>query len=154
MSRSRTPFVVAMVTVLALLGAACKQPSNTPSAYDSTTESNFVHGCTGSGEGTTLAPTDACQCAYNWLVENVPYNATNASTPTTITATQPGSSDTVEISQSFIDVGGATFSSINKDVASNPDSVPQSVQDGMAKACGSKGWKVHPTGGPTTSAPG
>jgi len=151
MSRSRTPFLVALVASLALLGAGCKQPSNTPSAYDSTTETNFVHGCTGQGSGTTLASQDACQCAYDWLVQNVPYNSTNQQTPTTI-ATANG-----EISQNFINLDDATFSSINSAIASNPDSVPQAVQNGMAKACAPRGWKQpqgSSSGGPTTSAPG
>ena len=150
MSRSRSPFLVALVAALVLLAAGCKQPSNTPSEYDSTTQSNFIHGCTGQGQGTTLAPQDACQCAYDWLVKNVPYNTTNASTPTTITT------NTGDISQSFLDnLDGATFSSINSEVASNPDSVPTVVQDGLAKSCASQGWKVKSSssGGPTTSAP-
>jgi hypothetical protein len=151
MPRSRTPFLVALVAAIALLGAGCKQPSNTPSAYDSTTESNFVHGCTGQGSGTTLASQEACQCAYDWLVQNVPYNSANEQAPTTIATTNGG-----DISQSFINLDGATFSSINNGISANPDSVPPAVQDGLAKACSSRGWKVQSSsssGGPTTSAP-
>ncbi len=156
MPRSRSPFLVALVVVLALVGAGCKQPSNTPSAYDSTTQSNFLHGCTGEGSGTSLASQDACQCAYDWLVQNVPYNATNASTPTTI------STNTGDVSQNFLTdlPDGTTFSSINSAVTGNPSgAVPPQVSDGLAKACASKGWTTTTTtagpsnGGPTTSTP-
>ncbi len=136
--------------MLALLAAGCKQPSNTPSEYDSTTQTNFLHGCTGQGQGTTLASQDACQCAYDWLVENVPYNSANAAAPTTI------STNSGDISQNFLDtLDGATFSSINSATASNPDAVPDVVQQGLAKACATSGWKVQSSssGGPTTVAP-
>lgn len=149
MSLARTPFLIVLVASIALLGAGCKQPSNTPSAYDSTTESNFIHGCTGEGSGQQLASQDACQCAYDWLVKYVPYNGTNESTPTTI------STSTGDVSQSFMsDLNGATFSSINSAVANDPNAVPASIQQGWAKDCRSSGWKVQTTsnGGPTTTA--
>lgn len=60
--------------------AGCTEPSNAPTAYDDQTRANFVNGCTGGyrGSDTTLAAQSTCECAYNWLVDNVSISDFNA----------------------------------------------------------------------------
>jgi hypothetical protein len=153
-SRRRTPRVLLVVGLLALVGAAC-HPDNTPSSYDAQNnlvQDNFVQGCTGKDTSTTLAPAEACQCAISWIVANVPYDDANKKAPTTI----PTSSG--DVSQTFTsNYSGLTFKAIDKDLASHPENLPQEIQDGLAGACSSKGWKGTVSsnggsggGGPTT----
>jgi hypothetical protein len=160
-NRRRAPLLLALLAVVALMGSACKQ-DNTPSAYNSVTQQEFIAGCTGNtsdgatgntanasnGPTTTLASSDACQCAYNWIVLNVPYNDANKATPLTIEGVG---------SQTFnSDYPGKTFEGINNDVANNPNNMPEDVSSGIAGACASKGWATTTTttsaasGGPTT----
>ena len=161
-NRRRAPLLLVLLSVVALLGTACNQ-NNTPSSYDSVTQQNFIAGCTGNtsdgatgntgnagnGPSTTLAPQSACECAYNWIVLNVPYNDTNKKTPTTIEGIG---------SQTFTpDYSGDTFQKINDNLADNPDQLPPEIQQGLADNCKSAGWKPATTstsategGGPTT----
>ncbi|MGZ4728895.1 MAG: hypothetical protein ACXWB2_14335 [Acidimicrobiales bacterium] len=159
-NRRRAPLLLVLVAGIALLAGACKQ-DNTPSAYNSVTHQNFVAGCTGntsdngdpgntSNAGnqppTTLASTSACECAYNWIVLNIPYNDANKNTPITVEGV---GSQTFDSSY-----GGKTFESINNDLANNPENMPQEVKDGLASSCSSQGWVTTTTtaasGGPTT----
>jgi hypothetical protein len=150
----RTVSLLLLVGVLALLGAACNT-NNTPTTYnaqDNLVQTNFVDGCTGQGTGTTLAPTNACTCAINWIVANVPYDDANKKAPTTVQGL-----DGQDISQTFSpDYSDQTFKAIDSDLANHPENLPQFVKDGLASACGSEGWKPAPTGsagsggGPTT----
>lgn len=157
--RRRAPLLFALVGAVALLAGACNQ-SNTPTAYDETTQKQFIAGCTGNTSDdaetgntqnagddppTTLASQGACQCAYEWLVINVPYNDANKSTPVTIEGI--GSQDFTYTDQ--------TFQGINDDLADDPNAVPPQIQDGLADACKDKGWAQPTTtttsgGGPTT----
>ena len=162
----RAPLLLVLVAAVALLAGACNQ-SNTPTAYNDVTQKNFLAGCTGntsdnaepgntSNAGnqppTTLASTGACQCAYNWIVLNIPYNDSNKSTPITVEGIG---------SQTFTSsYDGKTFESINNDLTDNPDDMPQTVKDGLADACRAEGWPQASTtttegsgGGPTTTAP-
>lgn len=76
--RHRRLFAFALVASGVLAG--CTQPLNDPTAYDDQTRANFVNGCTGgySGSDTTLAAQSTCECAYNWLVDNVSISDFNA----------------------------------------------------------------------------
>jgi len=151
-TRRRTPKVLLVVGLLAVLGAAC-HPDNTPSTYNAQNnlvQDNFVQGCTGQGTSTTLAPTGACQCAINWIMANVPYDDANKKAPTTVA----GQNDQ-QISQTFdSNYDGKTFKAIESDLANHPENLPQSIQDGLAGACSSQGWKGTSSssggGGPTT----
>jgi hypothetical protein len=149
--------LLVLVGALVLLAGACNR-SNTPSSYDETTQKQFMAGCTGNtsddaesgdtsnaGDGTptTLASQDACACAYEWLVINVPYNDANKDAPITIEGIG---------SQNFTFTDG-TFQGINDDLADNPEGIPQPIQDGLAEACADHGWHQPPStsgGGPTT----
>jgi hypothetical protein len=161
-NRRRTPLLISLLAVVALLSVACKQ-DNTPSSYNDVTQQNFIDGCTGNtsdngatgntenagnGPATTLAPTSACECAYKWIVLNVPYNDANKKAPTTIDGVG---------SQVFTpDYGGKTFQQINDDLQDNPGNVPGDIQTALAKECKSAGWNATTTttasqgGGPTT----
>lgn len=159
--RRRAALLFVLVAAVALMAGACSQ-ENTPTAYDDVTQTQFMAGCTGNtsdnaqpgntendgnGPDTTLAPTDACQCAYNWIVLNVPYNDANKDNPVTIEGI--GTQDFT-----FTD---ETFQSINDDLANNPDQMPEPIQTGLATACKNDGWSQPTTtttagsGGPTTS---
>lgn len=61
----------AVAGLLALAG--CTQPSNAPTEYNATTQSNFMAGCTGTyaGSGTTLAPSGTCECMYTVVTSNL-----------------------------------------------------------------------------------
>jgi hypothetical protein len=158
--RRRAPLLFVLVGAVALLAGACNQ-SNTPTAYDDTTQKQFLAGCTGNTSDdaetgntqnasddppTTLASQDACQCAYDWLVINVPYNDANKDTPITIEGVG---------SQNFT-YTDKTFQGINDDLADNPDNMPDQIKSGLADACQDKGWAQPTTttstasGGPTT----
>jgi hypothetical protein len=160
-TRRRSPLLLALVAVVALVASACNQ-ANTPTAYDQVTHDNFVAGCTGNtsdnaqpgntsnagnGPPTTLASTDACECAYKWIVLNIPYNDANKDAPVTIDGIG---------SQTFnSDYAGKTFESINNDLAENPEDMPDEVKSGLATECASSGWVTTTTtsassGGPTT----
>jgi hypothetical protein len=152
----------ALLAAVALLAGACSQ-KNTPTAYDDVTQTQFLAGCTGNtsdnaqpgntandgnGTPTTLASQSACQCAYNWLVLNVPYNDANKNNPTTIEGIG---------TQSFT-YTDKTFEGINDDMADHPDQLPDEIQTGLAKECKDEGWAqpstttttAASTGGPTT----
>ena len=155
-SRRRSIRLFAVAGLLVLVGAACNH-DNTPSSYSAQNylvQDNFVQGCTGqSGTSTTLSPPEACQCAINWIIANVPYDDANKNAPTTV-----GGQNDQQISQTFDkNYDGKTFKAIDKDLASHPENLPQSIQDGLAGACASKGWKGAASsngnsggGGPTT----
>jgi hypothetical protein len=154
-TRRRSTRLFLVAGLLVLVGAAC-HPDNTPSSYSAQNylvQDNFVEGCTGQGgTSTKLAPPAACQCAINWIIANVPYDDANKKTPATIPTT------TGDIKQIFTTTyDGQTFKAIDKDLASHPENLPQSIQDGLAGACASKGWKGTASssgnsggGGPTT----
>ena len=151
-TRRRTAQVLAVLGLVAVLGVAC-HPDNTPNSYtaqNNLVQDNFVQGCTGEGTGTTLAPTNGCNCAISWIIANVPYDDANKKTPTTVQGPNG------DISQTF-DSGyeGDTFKQIDSGLANNPGNLPQSNQDGIGSACASQGWKVPASsgsqgGGPTT----
>jgi hypothetical protein len=138
MSRSRTPFLFVLVATLALLAAACKQPDNTPQGYNDTTATNFVHGCTGEGSGTSLGSKSACECAYTWVTEHVPESKTDLET-------HPDKYPNYQ-------TDGPTFISINNKLKTDPNSLPDEVKQGIAQACASQGWKVE-GGSSTGTAP-
>jgi len=153
-NRRRAPLLVVLLAVVALLGTSCKQ-DNTPSEYNSVTQQNFIDGCTGNtsddgatgntanagnGPATTLAPQSACECAYNWIVVNVPYNDANKDNPVTVDG----------IGEQNFTYTDKTFKAINDDLTNNPGNMPDEIQQGLAKACTDKGWKVAST---TTTAP-
>jgi hypothetical protein len=56
----------------ALVAVGCA-PNNNPTAYNETTQANFMEGCTGNfpGSGTTLASNTYCECAYQVFVKNM-----------------------------------------------------------------------------------
>ena len=160
--RRRVALLFALLAAVALLAGACSQ-QNTPTAYDDVTQTQFMAGCTGNtsdnaqpgntendgnGPDTTLAPTDACQCAYNWIVLNVPYNDANKDNPATIDG----------IGTQNFTYTDKTFQSINDDLADNPDDMPGPIKDGLASECKDEGWAqpstttttAASTGGPTT----
>ncbi len=160
--RRRTALLFALVAAVALLAGACSQ-KNTPTAYDDVTQTQFLAGCTGNtsddaqpgntandgdGPATTLAPQSACQCAYNWIVLNVPYNDANKSNPITIEG----------IGTQNFTYTDKTFEAINNDVTDHPDNVPPEIQTALAKECKDEGWAQPSTttttatsgGGPTT----
>jgi len=154
-SRRRSIRLFAVAGLLVLVGAAC-HPDNTPSSYsaqNNLVQDNFVQGCTGQpGTSTTLAPPEACQCAIDWIIANVPYDDANKKSPATIPTARG------DVNQTFsTSYDGQTFKAIDKDLASHPENLPQSIQDGLAGACARKGWKGAPSsndnsggGGPTT----
>jgi hypothetical protein len=121
------------VACLAAVLTGCSFPSNSPEAYDDTTQANFVQGCTGvvEQEGTTTvvgsgASNDYCTCAYDWFSSTYPYSADTA---------EPGYS-------------GITFTSLGDSLSSNPEDMPAEVQQGMNQACGTP---AGPTLDPTTT---
>ena len=158
--RRRAALLFALLAAVALLAGACSQ-KNTPTAYNDVTQTQFLAGCTGNtsdnaqpgntandgdGPATTLAPQSACQCAYNWLVLNVPYNDANKSNPVTIEG----------IGTQNFTYTDKTFQGINDDLTSHPDNMPEPIQTGLAKECKDEGWAQPTTtttegsGGPTT----
>jgi|tagenome__1003787_1003787.scaffolds.fasta_scaffold20297218_2 hypothetical protein len=162
-SRRRSALLFALVAAVALMAGACAQ-KNTPTAYNDVTQTQFLAGCTGNtsddaqpgntandgdGPATTLAPQSACQCAYNWIVLNVPYNDANKSNPITIEG----------IGTQNFTYTDKTFESINNDLADDPGSIPEPIQTGLANECKDEGWVQATTtttaqqGGPTTSTP-
>lgn len=83
--RSRRVRTLGLALALAAVLAGCSQPSNTPEGYDDTTKSNFLQGCTelavtGADESTTTSSLgeglseEVCTCAYDWIVQNVPFD--------------------------------------------------------------------------------
>lgn len=126
---------IGVVLVLALFGlAACSAPSNAPSDYDALTESNFMDGCTAVSPppDTTSLGTGAsqayCQCAYNWFVDNVPYDTGNPET-----------------------FDGTTFKSLSSKLGDSPADMPEAIQTGLANDCGTSAEpKDPPTTTPTT----
>ncbi len=136
--------------VLSLVGlAGCNTPSNTPEAYDSTVEDNYLNGCTATappastgetgeslGEG---ASQQYCQCAYNWFVNNVPYSDDPP----------VDGEDAAPSNPAFADF---SFKTINKDLQDDPSSMPQAIQTGLAEACGTSEVPATPaTTTPTTA---
>lgn len=126
---------IGVVLVLALFGlAACSAPSNAPADYDALTESNFMDGCTAESpppETTSLgsgATQKYCQCAYNWFVDNVPYDTANPDV-----------------------YAGATFKSLSSKLGDSPADMPEAIKNDLATACGtSADPKTAPTTTPTT----
>lgn len=123
-----------LVAVLGLIGlVGCSTPSNTPEAYDSTVETNFMNGCTETappantdetgeslGEGATE---QYCQCSYNWFVNNVPYG-------------DPEDSDGDASSVPNADFAAFNFKQINSDVSDDPNAMPEAIQTALADECG------------------
>jgi hypothetical protein len=125
---ARKAVAVGGAALLVVALAACSTPSNTPSAYDDATQANFVEGCTatdatGGSVGQGQSP-ETCQCKYEWFVGNVPY-----------------SPDTAGEGYS-----GDTFTGLQSQMHSNPDSMPTQIADDLAQACGgsSSGTTVVP----------
>jgi hypothetical protein len=120
------------LALVALLGGlaltACSPPSNEPDAYDDTTRTNFIQGCTGIvTEGTAIdastssvgagADADTCECQYNWFVDNVPFDADAATA-----AGKPWN---------FVD--------LNQQLEDDPNSMPDEIKQGLQAACGGDG---------------
>lgn len=133
--------------VLALGLTACA-PSNTPTAYDSVTEQNFLEGCLNryvNRVDDTLAVTDdtlssdvaggsqqQCECQYQLFVEQVPFNSSDTS--------QPG-------------YAGPNFTDLNKSLEGDNgqqtiDSLPSEFQDEL-QAC-ARSAESGPAGSATT----
>lgn len=145
--RAAFSVAVALASVVALAG--CNTPSNTPEAYDSTVETNFMNGCTATGPpaktgetGESLgdgASAQYCQCAYNWYVNNVPYSDDEA---TTSEGQQPANPQ----------FAGFDFKTINSDLADDPQSMPEAIKTALAEACGTSEAPETPgTTTPTTA---
>jgi len=147
-SHRRIPTLVAAVAVMALLGAGCAH-DNTPQSYETTTpgnpipvdEYNFVQGCTGASTATTLASTELCQCMIDWTMVNVPASDSDKNN-----RTNPDGSKT------FANYTGPTFNTINKNLISDPNSLPDFVQQGYASACSAVGYP-KPAGSTSGTAP-
>lgn len=144
MRRALTAALLAL-TLSAIAG--CGVPSNSPKAYGTQTEDNFMAGCEVSRENKDdpapeppAVPASDCQCRYDWFVENVPYNSTQQ-----------------ENDKKFADYDGPTFTEIN-DKVSKGEAVDQNVLDQLNKACPSASADEASTtttsggGGPTTTA--
>jgi hypothetical protein len=68
--------MLAAIAVTGLLLAGCSQ-GNEPTAYDETTEANFIQGCTGEGTGATGASFDADAAKEAGLPEEPNFVAVN-----------------------------------------------------------------------------
>lgn len=130
MPRPRPRSLLVALSLVALGATACGTPSNAPEGYDDTTRSNFLQGCTGivtegtAEDATTSslgagAPLDACECRYEWFVQNVPFDRAAAE--------QAGRADAVN------------FEELNEQLVDDPDSMPQEIQDGLNQACAGGG---------------
>ncbi len=128
--RRRAP-IFAVIAVAGLLLAGCNQ-SNEPTAYDDTTQANFLQGCTGESTDTTVASADYCQCAYQYFVDNVPFDADAAKEAGL--PEQPN------------------FKQVNEDLTKADDAMPDAIEQDIAAACGTSAAPGPDTGGPTTTA--
>jgi hypothetical protein len=127
-----------LLVVGAAVLTACSPPSNAPQAYDDVTKANFVQGCTGVvtigtdqdaetsivGEG---ADTSTCECQYDWFVQNVPFDSEAA-----------GASGQGE--------NALTFTELNQQLQDDPQSMPDSIKEGLESSCGSSATS---SGGPS-----
>jgi hypothetical protein len=123
--------MLAAIAVTGLLLAGCSQ-GNEPTAYDETTEANFIQGCTGEGTGATGASSDYCQCAYRYFVDNVPFDADAAK--------EAGLPEE------------PNFVAVNDALEQADDAMPESLEQAIAASCGTSGRPGPDTGGPTTSS--
>lgn len=135
------------VVALSFIGiVGCSTPSNTPTAYDSTVEDNFIDGCTATAPPASTGETgeslgqgadeEYCQCAYNWFVNNVQYDA-------------PGEGEAAQGNPAY---AAWNFKSLNSDLADDPNSMPPEIQTALADACGTSAEPKSPgTTTPTTA---
>lgn len=121
----------AALALAGLLLAGCAQ-GNEPTAYDETTQANFIQGCTGEGTGTTGASSDYCECAYGYFVDNVPFDAEAAK--------EAGLPE------------DPNFVAVNDALEKADDAMPESLEQAIAAACGTSDQPGPDTGGPTTSS--
>lgn len=127
--------VIGLAAVLGLALGGCSQ-TNTPDAYNTLTQQNFLESCTNyyfNNTDDTLAITGntvkadvtapnqgQCQCAYDVFVQNMPINKTAAAEP------------------QYANYTGPNFTDLNAELKTDPqkawDSVPQDIKD-KANAC-------------------
>lgn len=114
----------------ALLGAlvlgGCSVPSNAPDAYNEQTRSNFVLGCSKSApeaddyddeSDATTVPQDNCECRYEWITENIPYD-----------------SEQRDNDEAFAGYDGPTFESLDEKAGSG-EALPKNILDQLQEEC-------------------
>lgn len=110
----------------ALVLGGCSVPSNAPDAYNEQTKSNFVLGCSKSApeasdfsddSDTTTVPQDNCECRYEWITENIPYD-----------------SEQRDNDPAFADYDGPTFESLDDDAGSG-EALPKNILDALEEEC-------------------
>jgi hypothetical protein len=131
MSRLRPRFALALLALVSIAAVGCTTPSNEPEAYDDTTKSNFLQGCTGivtegtaedastSSIGAGASPA-VCECQYEYFVENVPF-------------------DTEAAEAAGEGPDAVNFVELNQQVQDDPNSLPQDIRDGLQQACSDVG---------------
>ena len=133
-----------VVVVVALAGCAT---DNTPQAYDTITQQNFVELCTNFLYSSTGEITDTESAASATTLDPALSATDSTIAPDTVA---PDQSTCLCMYGVFVDqMSIADFTTLNKDMKSNPDeawsTLPASITDGLT-ACGSA------TGGSTTTS--